>query len=300
MIPTDLTGWTIDLIESLLARKSLESDLFDYKRQLPHPKDKENKLRLYKACCAFANSAGGFLIFGVDDDRTLSPEQRLVGIPARVDFAEHFGAYPAHCTPTIYWDIRSITLRGDADTFLHIVHIPRSWRGPHLVADEQNPDSWQFPKRTNKGVEPMSYEEVRMAFSGYYERRRKLRLLREELRQLKVQSSTFIIGDEPRTALTPVASELPLAIVEAVISDSYLILEEDGGLLADLNQVRNLARQINHAKDQFYQELTRFGPGIEPDPQRKNYNLRVRIRIDTLQNTIDRCFEGIDRITPQM
>ncbi len=39
MIPTDLRGWTIDLIESLLARKSLESDLLDYKRQLTHPKD---------------------------------------------------------------------------------------------------------------------------------------------------------------------------------------------------------------------------------------------------------------------
>ena len=101
MIPTDLSGWTIEVIESLLARKSFESDLFDYKRQLPRPKEKGGQLRLRKECCAFANTEGGFLVYGVDDDRTLTPEQRLVGINATEDFALYFGDYPAHCTPTI-------------------------------------------------------------------------------------------------------------------------------------------------------------------------------------------------------
>ena len=188
-------------------------------------------------------------------------------------------------------------MRGKPDTLLHIVHIPRSWRGPHVVADDQKPDLWHFSKRTNKGIEPMSYEEVRMAFTGYYERRRKLGLLRDELQQIKERCPQFILPDGPPNALTPVASELPLAIIEAVMSDSYLILEESPSLLADLNHVRSLARQVNHATLQFNQELTRFGPGVDPVGQRAVHNMRIRMTIDTLHGAIDRCLEGLAKIT---
>jgi hypothetical protein len=296
MIPTELTGWTIEVVETLLARKSFESDLFDYKAQIPHSKDRDGKLRLRKECCAFANTEGGFLIFGVHDDRSLAPAARLVGIPVADDFAAYFGEYPAQCAPTIDWTIGSLALRDKPDMFLHIVHIPRSWRGPHVVADDQKTDLWYFSKRTNKGIEAMSYEEVRMAFTGQYERRRKLRLLRQELEQIGSQSSIFILPDEPKTLFTPVASELPLGLIEAIINDSFLILEERGGLLNDLNELRFLARQINHGTAQFLQDMTRFGPGIDPVAQRREHNAIMRERISTIQRTVARCLEGLDQI----
>lgn len=178
MVPTDLSGWTLEVIESLLARKSFEPEEFDFKSQLPHRSDKAGKLRLRKECCAFANSDGGFLIFGISDDRTLPVQQRLAGLPISFDFPLHFGDSPKECTPQVFWDFSTLQLPGKGDRLLHVVHVPRSWRGPHVVTDDQKTDLWYFPKRTNKGVEPMSYKEVRMAFTGYYERRRKLGLLR--------------------------------------------------------------------------------------------------------------------------
>ncbi len=142
----------------------------------------------------------------------------------------------------------------------------------------------------------MSYEEARMAFTGQYERRQKLSLLRRELVGIKSQCSMFIIPDTTQRTFAPVASELPLGIIEMIISDSFLILEEHGRLLADLNQARLLARQINHATLQFFQELTRFGPGIDPKGQREQHNAKMQWFIQSLQDTLDRCIEGLAQV----
>ena len=54
-------------LESLLA--SRERQTVEFKRQLP--KDDESKGQIMKTVCAFANSDGGSVIVGVDDDRVL-------------------------------------------------------------------------------------------------------------------------------------------------------------------------------------------------------------------------------------
>src|SRR5205823_5145686 len=156
--------------------------------------------------------------------RRLAPAARLVGIDPVDDFPVQFGSYPKECTPSTYWDMRNPPLALPNGRVLHIVHIPRSWRGPHAVIDEDKRDLWYFPKRTNRGVEPMSYEEIRMGFTGQYERRRKLRLLRDELVRLKQMAPTFTIPENAPTILTENAGELNLAVIEAVLTDSYLIL----------------------------------------------------------------------------
>jgi predicted HTH transcriptional regulator len=44
---------------------------FDFKAMLPHSKDTEGKGRLRRDVAAFANSNGGFLVFGVKDNKGL-------------------------------------------------------------------------------------------------------------------------------------------------------------------------------------------------------------------------------------
>lgn len=74
-----------------------ESESLDYKEALPHPNDATGKDRLRHACCAFANSDGGFLVFGIANDKTKSPEDRLIGLDKNFDFPEQFGNYPRSC-----------------------------------------------------------------------------------------------------------------------------------------------------------------------------------------------------------
>src|SRR6185312_14535239 len=103
MIPQTLEGWTIPIIVDLLTKGYYETEFWDFKQMLPHKKNADEKERLIKSCCAFANSGGGFLIFGVKDDKTLPPDQRLVGFDPAFDFPQQFGVYPTKCTPTVNW-----------------------------------------------------------------------------------------------------------------------------------------------------------------------------------------------------
>ena len=81
MIPQALGEWTVESVRRLLELGAHEGDRFELKEALPHSKDEAGKDRLRKTCAAFANSFGGFIIFGVKDQRDLPaivfPVERL-------------------------------------------------------------------------------------------------------------------------------------------------------------------------------------------------------------------------------
>jgi hypothetical protein len=166
VVPRSLNDWSLDSLKHLLDNRYLEPESFDYKSGLPNPKDEEGKKRLREACAAFANSSGGFLVFGVADDRRLPTEHRLIGLPSSIDFPVQFGSYPGQCNPTVRWEFKNPPIRLTNGNLVHVVWFHKSWNAPHSVgkADE----GLRFPKRTNKGTEFLSYEEVRMTFLGYY------------------------------------------------------------------------------------------------------------------------------------
>lgn len=94
MIPLKLENWTLATLEQLIDKGYFETDQFDLKETLQHPNDQKAKTRLSKSCYAFSNSSGGFLIFGINDDKGLSKNERLIGLDPKIDFPEHFGNYP--------------------------------------------------------------------------------------------------------------------------------------------------------------------------------------------------------------
>src|SRR5713101_8039158 len=101
MVPKALEEWNINSITDLLTKGYFESEDFDFKERLPHNNDDTGKLRLVKTCCAFANSGGGFLIFGVSNNGSLE------GLDPNFDFPEHFGSYPQKCRPSVTWDFKN-------------------------------------------------------------------------------------------------------------------------------------------------------------------------------------------------
>ena len=195
MIPRRLDEWNLDIIKNLLAKGYYESEFFDFKERLPHKNDCSGKDRLTKACCAFANSNGGFLIFGISDDRSLSEEGRLLGLDRHIDFPEHFGNYPKQCMPNMDWDFKNPSLELENGNRIHIVWIPKSWEGPHCYS--QGNSGLCFPKRTNQGDMAMDYNEIRISFLGYYEKYYKLRLLAAELQNLKILADEKVNTGSP-------------------------------------------------------------------------------------------------------
>src|SRR5713226_699568 len=260
MIPRTLDEWNIEIIKHLLIQHYIEPETFDYKETLPHSKDEDAKLRLLKACCAFANSSGGFLVFGVQDAISAKPgapvQSRLVGFPPVYEFSEHFGTYPRKCSPSVAWEPKNPPVQLENGNVIHIVHILRSWNAPHCFETQgKGSDKLRcFSKRTNKGDEDMSYEEIRMAFLQYYEKRLKLQLLQAELRNIKSHAENDLMIPGWATKVRFGKGEFGLTVIETVLADTYTLLAERQEMLEALTEIRNRCRIVNDLLRIFYRD----------------------------------------------
>jgi predicted HTH transcriptional regulator len=236
-----LSEWTIESIKGLLDSGAFESEVFDFKEALPDPRNVDAKGRLQAACAAFANTDGGFLIFGVADDRRLTGEARLIGIPRGDEFTVRFGGFPRLCHPIVFWQFRNPPVPLPDDRVLHVVHIPKSTNGPHAVGTATG---WRFPKRTNQGTDDMSIQEIRTSFLGYYEKRLKLELLVAELEALRQATSTAIV--EPHRMQEEVGLfSFDLQVLESILADTYSVTAHERELHRKLVSIRQNTRFCN-------------------------------------------------------
>jgi predicted HTH transcriptional regulator len=236
VIPKNLSDWSKDIVINMLSKKLFETEQFDYKEKLPEKNDKKAKIRLLKTCSAFANSKGGFIVFGVDDDKTKKPIDRIKGLDKNFDFPEHFGNYPKKCIPSVYWDFLNPPIPLENKKVLHVVFIPKSVKSPHAVGNLD--EGWFFTKRTNKGNECMAIEEIRNDFLGFYEKHLKLNLLRSELITIRDNASLLLITKEEVSNKEYSLVSFESRIIESVISDSYTILAKEEQLLSTLSSLR--------------------------------------------------------------
>jgi hypothetical protein len=247
-IPNSLNEWSMPVIEEFIQKGYYETEYFDFKEMLPNAKNDLDKQRLIKSCCAFANHEGGFLIFGISDDRTLPFEQRLVGVNSSIDFPEKFGYYPQKCKPFVKWDFRNPPIPLQNGNVIHIVHIMRSWNLPHCFETEHS--NLCFPKRTNKGNELMSYEEIKMNFLQFYEKRLKLGLLKAELGSIIVIAQNMSISPDKMIHEFTLHT-FSLNIIESIMADTYPLFADDVTLYSALSGLRANCTTVNNKIMQF-------------------------------------------------
>src|ERR1700682_3060097 len=252
MVPTKLDDWTLDAVRKLLAMGAFEKYFFDLKEQLPHSRNAEDKLGLTVDCAAFANADGGFLIFGVKDDRTLSPDDRMVGVAAE-DFPARFGDYPSKCSPSVRWDFKQDGLVLPSGRLLHVVQIPESWKAPHSVELPGQPGTFRFPIRTNKGTEYMPISEVHEMFLGLQEKRKKLDLLRSELDFLAEVTTGLKASATDQTQTR--THTFDFATLGQLLGELYVLLERDPDLVKALNKIRKLAAEFPDEAEKFRWEM---------------------------------------------
>jgi predicted HTH transcriptional regulator len=149
VIPKRLQDWTYERIDELTNEN--ESEIHDFKSDIPSSKE------LSKDCCAFANSNGGFIIFGVIQNGN---RFRIEGIDNDIDLANEFGK-KIHSSPRIRFDGPKIISKPNSTKILAVFNIPLSPVRPHIPTPV---DQRIFYKRTNTGNEQMTYEEIKDAF----------------------------------------------------------------------------------------------------------------------------------------
>jgi len=250
MIPKKLSDWSIEVIQNIITKGYFETISFDFKEMLPPPKDKF-KTSLLKSCCAFANQNGGFLIFGIKDNKGLSVEDRIVGIDQGIDFPEQFGNYPLKATPIIEWDFLNPGIDIGKDKKIHIVHIFKSNIGP--IGFEED-GRWNFQIRTNKGNVSMTYDEIKNDFVNIYEKRIKLNLLLSEIELIFEVSSKMFIGDNDNSEKYSL-QKFNIEIIENVITDIYTILYDNTELIKILNRLRSECKLVNNKINIFWHSV---------------------------------------------
>lgn len=246
-IPTNLDDWTLERIRGIIKHNIEESEFFDFKAELPRPDDSGGKGRLRHSVCSFANTYGGFLIFGVKDDRTLSFEERLIGIPKNLEFNSIFLDKISNIQPKVPTFPRIPPVMVTNERVIQIVQILPSNIRPHVTWD--NREKLEFYIRDGPKSLPMTYEQIKDQFLITENTRRKLGLLLLEL------SSIFEISDQmspsPTDGIGYSLASYDVPMISHLIVDTHPLFIKSETISKDLLTLRTNMMTCNNRSVQL-------------------------------------------------
>lgn len=156
MIFTNLDNVSITDIENLVENNIVENKNLEYKREFGHDDSMLSEL------CAFANTSGGDVIYGIEENKDGYPI-KVVGVKIdsldkkmqRINHLVKNGIEPR--IPNI--EIKYINL--SKNIYILIIRVTKSWNSPHRVISNKN-----FYGRTSSGKYPLDITEIRTSISA--------------------------------------------------------------------------------------------------------------------------------------
>jgi predicted HTH transcriptional regulator len=116
-----------------------ENSTVEFKRKFSSPE------KIAKEMIAFANSKGGIILFGVDDDRTIVGVESEKGELELIDTAARF-----YCEPEIVYETEIILIK---NLDVVVVNIPESTNKPHkLLSDKEEEETKIYIRYNDKSV----------------------------------------------------------------------------------------------------------------------------------------------------
>jgi len=116
-----------------------ENSTVEFKRKFSSPE------KIAKEMIAFANSKGGKILFGVDDDRTIVGVESEKGEMELIDTAARF-----FCEPEVAYEYEIISIKKKD---VVVVHIPESNNKPHkVISDDIADESKVYIRYNDKSV----------------------------------------------------------------------------------------------------------------------------------------------------
>jgi hypothetical protein len=204
-LPRDLNQTTAADIQALVDNAVPEGSHLDFKRDLPG-RDEAGRGALVGDACAFANAAGGDLVYGIDEDGE--------GRAARVTFARgnpdeearRIADMLAHGVEPRIPGVQVLAVPMP-DGFVVVVRIPQSWAGPHRARTNQH-----FYVREGARNRKLDIPEIRGLFLRSENQAQRLRDFRtERLGQLVAGLGPVRLVPGPALVLHLVPTQAALA-----------------------------------------------------------------------------------------
>jgi len=187
-IPENVNEWSRGILVDLLDEGYDENLRLEFKSKID-----SNTKRIPITACAFANTKGGFLIFGLDNDRKkkLTTEQRLVGLDDSDQLKSQINNQIRIIKPSI--PIENIEFKESNiplpnGKVIVILKISKTLVSPHQFKEI-------FYKRVANGNAPMDVEEIKNAIIESQKSSRMLSLLEgeEELLMDVLNTMTLLV-----------------------------------------------------------------------------------------------------------
>ncbi len=228
--PPRLVDWNSAFVLHLVETRASENAWFDWKESLPS--DDAGRDNVRKVACAFANSGGGFLVFGVKNQMNLPPRERVVGITT-VDPANQLTQLLKAVDPRVPFLDKAVTL--PAGQLVWVVQVGGEL-APHC-------HKGIFFRRYVEQSMPMTTADVRLLLINQEERVAKLRLLVLELQFAEDAADHAAGGGTLRKINTDVLARLA--------ADVWPQLQSTAGLPQRLIEARTWCENLNFELDCF-------------------------------------------------
>jgi hypothetical protein len=233
-IPTHLDGWTVEAVEALCAVGMGEGDRHDFKGNF------QDAVNTTKVCCAFANTYGGFLIYGVSTNGTAFS---IEGLDPNPEFMSDLRR-KVNAEPEIEINGPKIISVPNSAKVLYIAHIPQSTRRPHLPSTS---DRRYFWKRSGANCTQMTLEEIRSQMLVYEEKLEKLALMAFDLRN-KAKTIEAHAGAGPGFYY---GDSFQFDIVDRVVVEAYTLLKRAPDVLILWERLKQNLMLFNFEKEKL-------------------------------------------------
>jgi hypothetical protein len=213
---------------ALIEHEIPEGKTIDYKLLLPGEK-REDKLEFLKDVSAFANTAGGHLVLGMDESQ--GKATKLTGLPGINVDAEVLrleNLLRDGITPRLPGVSIQVILTSEQHPVI-VLFVPRSWAQPHAVDSLKH---WRFYGRNAAGSYPFDVGEVRAGFLAADS-------LNDRIQQFRLRRLAQIAGGDTPVALGEggkiVLHLIPLAAADPTLS--YDLVRLSGSREVDLGPI---------------------------------------------------------------
>jgi hypothetical protein len=249
-LPEDLGVWSLQLIRTLATSITFEPAWLDFKSIVGGPATEG----IRKDACAMANSAGGYLIFGVKDQADRKPgEDPVIGIDlsGKPDLGQHLGHLLQPVRQPVFFEPspRPILISETPQRGIFVARIPLSPLRPHELEGK-------YWRRDSGGTcVAMTFYEVRDQMLLSEDRRKKVTLLRLELLQLVTTHEAMTQGTKGNANLA--FDRFDTSSLKSLIADTCSILPGGNDVMRKLVSIDHIARRANVKLDRLNEHWLR-------------------------------------------
>ncbi len=235
-----------DIEDLVNVRQEKEGYRLDYKLELNNNPDAAKK-DLAKDVSSFANSYGGFLIIGVDDNG------KIVGIENKIQnkkIDEWINqVLNSNIEPQLFYFDPAVIFIPDSDKVIVVIHIPESTKKPHFANDWHN-----YFIRVNDRSKKANHNEIRDMFEFSRNRTDEFNSFLNKRNLFDEDSSNFGLNKNSKNLVSKIPEEtgLPKPIILFSLIPKYPN-EEKINLSVD-----ELKRWLNKNSQGYYPLVTKW------------------------------------------